>query len=61
MDKLQEIKQQLQQAEQNFNYADQNYIDAAIYEINAVYEKFSAMLREEKRERGAINEIRIRN
>lgn len=47
MDKeLKEIKEQMRQAEQNFNYADDDYIDAAIFEMNAVNEKFRAMLRE---------------
>ena len=52
MDKeLKEIKEQMRQAEQNFNYVDQEYIDAAIYEMNAVNQKFRAMLREKKKER----------
>lgn len=51
MDDLQEIRNQLRQAEQNFNYVDQEYIDAAIFEMNAVNEKFRAMLREKKKER----------
>lgn len=52
MDKeLKEIRDQLRQAEQNFNYVDQEYIDAAIYEMNAVNQKFRAMLREKKKER----------
>jgi len=52
MDKeLKEIKEQMRQAEQNFNYVDQEYIDAAIFEMNAVNEKFRAMLREKKKER----------
>lgn len=49
MDKeLKEIKEQIRQAEQNFNYVDQEYIDAAIFEMNAVNEKFRAMLREKR-------------
>lgn len=53
MDKeLKEIKEQTRQAEQNFNYVDQEYIDAAIHELKAVEEKFRAMLREKKKERG---------
>lgn len=48
---LQELKNQLRQAQQNFDYADQEYIDAAIYEMNAVNEKFRTMLREKKKER----------
>ncbi len=52
MDKdLKRIKEELQQAEQNFNYAGQEYLDAAIYEMNAVNQKFKAMLREKKKER----------
>jgi len=52
MDKeLKEIKEQMRQAEQNFNYAGQEYLDAAIYELNAVNEKFRAMLREKRREK----------
>lgn len=47
MDKdLKKMKDRLRQAKQNFNYADQEYIDAAIYELKAVNEKFRAMLRE---------------
>lgn len=42
------LQEQLRQAEQNFNYADDEFIDAAIYELNAAEEKFSAILREEK-------------
>ena len=49
---LKEIKEQMRQAEQNFNYVDQEYIDAAIHELKAVEEKFRAMLREKKKERG---------
>lgn len=45
------MKDRLRQAEQNFNYVDQEYIDAAIFEMNAVNEKFRAMLREKKKER----------
>lgn len=43
---MNEHLQKLRQAEQNFNYADQDYIDAAIFEMNAVNEKFRAMLKE---------------
>lgn len=45
------MKDRLRQAEQNFNYADDDYIDAAIFEMNAVNEKFRAMLREKRREK----------
>lgn len=48
MDELKKNKDQIRQAEQNFNYADQEYIDVAIYELNAVNEKFRAMLREKR-------------
>lgn len=43
---MQELKEKLRQAQQNFDYADQDYIDAAIFEMNAVNEKFRAMLKE---------------
>jgi hypothetical protein len=43
-----ELKEELQQAEQNFNYADQQYIDAAIYRLKAVEEKFNAAIKEVK-------------
>lgn len=46
---MQDLKQKLRQAQQNFNYADPEYIDAAIYELKAVEEKFRAMIREVKR------------
>jgi len=49
LDELKKIKEQIRQAEQNFNYADQEYIDAAIYELKAMNEKFAAMLREKRR------------
>lgn len=45
------MKDRLRQAQQNFNYADDDYIDAAIFEMNAVNEKFRAMLREMSGER----------
>lgn len=48
---MDEHLQKLRQAEQNFNYADQKYIDAAIYELKATEEKFSAMLREKRGEK----------
>lgn len=38
-------------AEQNFDYANQEYIDAAIYELKAANEKFSAMLKEKRGEK----------
>jgi len=58
VDNLQEIRDQLRQAEQNFNYVDQEYIDAAIYELKAVNEKFRAMLREKRREKsGQANRL----
>lgn len=44
------IQQELRQAEQNFNYADPEFIDAAIYEMKAVDEKFNAMVKEVKRD-----------
>lgn len=50
---LDNLQQQLRQAEQNFNYADENHIDAAIYEMKAVEEKFSAILKEKKE--GEVN------
>ena len=45
---MDEHLQKLRQAQQNFEYADQDHIDAAIYELKATEEKFSAMLRERK-------------
>ena len=48
---MQELKEKLRQAQQNFNYADQDHIDAAIYELKATEEKFSAMLREKRGEK----------
>jgi len=48
---MDDLKEKLRQAEQNFNYADQEYIDAAIYEMNAVNEKFAAMLKEKRGEK----------
>lgn len=48
---MQELKEKLRQAQQNFDYADENYIDAAIYELKTTEEKFSAMLREKRREK----------
>ena len=51
MDNLQEIREQLKQAQQNFDYADQDHLDAAIFELNAVNEKFKAILREKRREK----------
>lgn len=46
---MENLKQKIRQAQQNFDYADQDYIDAAIFEMNAVNEKFRAMLREKRR------------
>ena len=48
---MESLKQKIRQAQQNFDYADQDYIDAAIFEMNAVNEKFRAMLREKRREK----------
>ena len=48
---MQELKQKLRQVQQNLDYADENYIDAAIYELKATEEKFSAMLREKREEK----------
>ena len=48
---MNEHLQKLRQAEQNFEYADQDHIDAAIYELKATEEKFSAMLKEKRGEK----------
>lgn len=47
---MQELKENLRQAEQNFNYADPEFIDAAIYEMKAVDEKFNATVKEVKKD-----------
>jgi len=48
---LKELKEQLKQAEQNFDFADEFHVDAAIYELKAANEKFSAMLKEKRGEK----------
>jgi hypothetical protein len=46
-----DLQQQLKQAEQNQNFADEFHVDAAIYELKAANEKFSAMLKEKRGEK----------
>ena len=56
------IQQELRQAEQNFNYADPEFIDAAIYEMKAVDEKFNATVKEVKKdERSAMSIFSIQD